>query len=687
MSASSSQRAQSLVEVESGANGSLPKNGEQHKVHPDKYYQPRRIAGRCDLTELLKYLTDHRKQLGPARIFRSLRAALYTGSEYDPQKAWRIYEAMVQLDVVHLMRINHYGQLLNILKYETGPNGLKHMLVVADQIKKAHKDGILSISSMCCSQILYGMARHGEVREAINFIRYMREIGVTPSTTHYTSLALASSRRHDLEATAEAAQLMLEGVQKDGVVLETRAYSVMVYALSQDTTTDGVMKFLKSIKRANAAGPSNDDSSYYNVHIYTSLISSLAQKGDAANAKRLFDEMKRHGIWPNSVTYAALLDAYGRAGDFDSAVKLLNHRSKDRINQLPNPVMATSILVNSIRHGRLDLAEELVSQWFEERNMDVRKMDDQFRAALMWVKVKRALDEGRAFFDRLCDENAELVNEIMVNHLVIASGEAENVDQVYENFGLHKMLNSDTAPSLRAQHHLIDALFKCREIPAALSAFALMRKNGVPDDITLAMVIRGLVLNNEVNIAYRVFMAIKRDGIEPNLRAYSSLLKVCGKKADRSTRKTSGVPADVLEAIGLSDADGVTTIPMNNSSHAYRLFQQMTTYHNPDLYTYTTLISCFAKENIGRAIGIFKHMCSEGLKPSVVTYTALMQGCSIFRSAEMALLVYQHMQAQDVTPNRLTWHYLLKALARSKVPKSEVDKIAKIARKAMQSTT
>ncbi|KAJ8656718.1 hypothetical protein O0I10_007565 [Lichtheimia ornata] len=680
-SSSSSSAALSAPSSSTSSTAPCALNDPSHNI-----FHPRRIGKGCDLNALYDYLRAQGHQLGPERVYKTLRSALYNASGYQADTAWRIYQMMLEHGVSHRMGANNYGHLLNMLKYG---NDWERMVNVLDNMRNQGTQ----VGPLHYAQVLFAMARHGQLESACKILKEMRDAGVPRQPSHLTSLALAVRSHHVSTKQHEvAAKVMMEVMQTDGIVIENRACAVMVSHLSR-TSMDKTIEFLECLAQAQAIGNNKDTPAtaieeagagarggVYNTHVYTSLISGLAHKGDAINAERLYNEMKHHRLRPTVATRVALAEAYGRAGDFDKALKLVGKR--------PNHAIMTSILSNAMRQGRWDLAHDLAETWMaDKRIMNNTAADDKFRATLMWVKVKTGLDTAKLFFQRLYEEDASFVNAVMVNHLVMESGNQQKKDQVYESFGLHRQLEDEPAPSLLSHHYYVDALFKCRDVPAALAAFVEMRRYGVPDDITMAMVVRGLVMNEEDNMAWNVFRVMRKNGLQPNLYAYSSILKAFAKtQAPRwVSKELSKLWPDLHAAItgDQQQPDLLTHDFLGSSSHAYSLFQEMTGFQRPNEYTYTTLIACFAKTSLARAADVFSHMCADGIKPTAQTYTAMLQGCAIFRNARMALVVFRHMREHHVTPNQKTWHYLLKALVRARVDRKKIDSVGRMARKAM----
>ncbi|CAO3624888.1 unnamed protein product [Mucor hiemalis] len=673
-----------LVTRSSSSQALLKEEAQSSSENLYSKFHPRTMNKNVNLDSLLAFLS--KSSLSPKNKFKSLRTALYNTTQYDSRKAWLIYETMVRYQVDKYLKLNHYGFLLCILKYG---DSIQHMLTVIENMKKLNPREDIDYH---ISQVLFAMGRQGLVEEACHLIGSSKDF--KPSANHYHSLAIAlknNKPNNNSKSIESVTKILLDGMEQHQTVLHNTTLSTMISVLSSSQQKDLTLQFLKAMDKANSSCSTTstthsvkNNSHPYNVYIYTSLIAGFARQGDSESAKRIFDEMRKHKVEPNQVTFSALMEAYGKAGDFNSAIRLLTDHQK-RYRKVNN-AMVTSLLVNAIRQNNLIVAENAV-KFITKKKVKVKDMDSTLLTALIWVKTKLCVDEARKDFDLLYKEDKNLVNSIMVNHLITGYGLKGDKESVIQLYNLNeKNGNMSPAEEKRSKHHLANALFHCRDVPAAMGVFASMRYQNVPDDVTLAMVIQGLIMNNENNLAWRLFKTLQSDGIEPNLHAYTTILKAIGHREVDLKKKqgNSGLSPEMVAAAGirLPTLDYLhSAVP--STTEALNLFRRLTGFQQPNVYTYTTLISCFAKHNISRAISIFDHMCAKGVQPSVETYTAILQGCSIFRNSQMALSVFNHMCENRVEPNSVTWRYLLKSLLRSRVDKKQIDKIAQMAKKSL----
>ncbi|KAI9471888.1 MAG: hypothetical protein EXX96DRAFT_582108 [Benjaminiella poitrasii] len=675
------------------------KSNDLDKSLPRQFH-PRNLNRDLDLDQLFDFLTMAKHRLREKRIYKTLRTALYNVAQYDdPTKAWRIYQAMVQFDVDKYLTENQYGQLLSILKY--GHDMVPNMMTVLENMK--HNKGA-SLTNYHISQVLFAMSRQGLVREACDLIRSMTAETarqstnntslLLPNTNHFHSLAVALKNSKPTVSTIETVtELMMHAMKTRRTSLNNSTISLMVTQLTQPHCFAQLerltLKFLANIDSVVSQTQYRHKRRPFNLFIYTALITGFARQGNLKSAKQLFEEMQKHGIKQTQVTMSAMAEAYGRAGDFDALRTLLAERRVIK-NKSLRTLVATSMVVNAIRQKQFEVAEETV-EWIE-REIKPEDQDGMLRTAMLWLRTKHDMAKAREMFEGFYRQNKQWVNSVMVNHLVGGYGEQGDKEQVLRTYDLHRRcLDSDNTKTThkdnhRAQHYLTHALFQCRDVPAALSVFGTMRSRHVPDDITLSMVVQGLVQNHEGTLAWRLFKTLQSEGIEPSLHAYTSIIKALGHRDSnlrKSDRHLASIHPDILRKAGIrSQADYFhSSVPV--TTEATQLFRRLTGFTQPHVYTYTTLIACFAKHDIMKAVSIFDHMCAAQVEPTVQIYTALLQGCAIFRNADVALTIYNHMRENGVEPNTVTWHYLLKALVRSRADKKVVDSIGELARKSL----
>ncbi|KAI7870924.1 hypothetical protein BDF14DRAFT_1766289 [Spinellus fusiger] len=650
-------------------------------------FHPRSLSKNTDMEALFQYIKESGSEQPPLHMFKLLRSALYHCVGYSGTQAWRVYTAMQTNNVEHLMQLNNYAHLMNLLKFTKHQDVIARMFQVLEHMQKAQSEHRFVIPSSIYGQILYALKREKNVEGMCQLMERMSVEGVPLQTDHYTLLALTAKEMNDPQVVQRVAAFMIYATGKDGMVLGQEACSIIVHLLSRLEDTKNVVSFLHAIESSDPATMYSPESSsptkpYYDTSVYTSLMANLARHGDDVSAKQLMIEMIKHGVKPNDFTYSSLIEAHAKAGNFDAALRLFRKNLTRKGNAVRSNVALTSIITNAMRQGQIEIAEDCIERFLKASGLSIQNIDSRLRTAILWVKVKRDVKEGQKFFDTLYNEHRDLCNDFMVNHLVTGYGNERDIENVYNAFSVLKTM-SGNKPSSASYHHLTNAMFKCQDISGALMSFGKLRSFGMPDDITLAMVVHGLVNNKEGDVAWRLFKAYRAEGFEPSVRAYTSMLKAFSKRKLHARDGSSLLTRDLLDLAGIPNYPTKEFSPSDStpqSVYAYDLFTQMTGYHQPNAYTYTTLISCFSTSNMGHTLAVYRQMLSENIMPTVETYTSLVQCCAVNRDAYTALNFFKEMRQLNVMPNRHTWRYLLKAMLRSRMSKSEVDQMADLSR-------
>ncbi|XP_002526196.3 pentatricopeptide repeat-containing protein At5g66520 [Ricinus communis] len=97
------------------------------------------------------------------------------------------------------------------------------------------------------------------------------------------------------------------------------------------------------------------------VHVYTCLISGLANHGQSATAVELFERMHSEGVVPNEVTFVSVLNACSRMGLVDKGLRIFENMSK--IYGVEPQVQHYGCLVDLLgRAGKLEEAKKLVKE-------------------------------------------------------------------------------------------------------------------------------------------------------------------------------------------------------------------------------------------------------------------------------------------------------------------------------------
>ncbi|CAO3658992.1 unnamed protein product [Umbelopsis vinacea] len=673
-----------------------------------------------DFEEMLEALRKDGSKLTAVQQFKIMRSALYQIPEQSCQLSWKLYQDLIDHGLECFMESNNYSRLLNNLKYGRASETVEQMLTVLTRMQKVDP-------TMPCvyhySQILFALSRHGQVDKVRDLMLDMHEKHLALSSSHYTSLAVAC-----LNADPQAYSIddiladFIQAVTADRIIPERQACNIIVELLSRSCDLPRAIKFLQTMENAALkAGSQTAEALIYthpDVFTYTSLISGFCRMGDLSAAKRVLIDMNQAQVAPNFVTYAIMVNAC-----------LHNRRSKDALHFIEqmrylqstakHPVYM-ALMVKALALDMRKVAEILYNALNIEISGNWDVLDNMQRSAYVLMKVANGDTwEVQRRFRRYIRHQPELLNSVMINHLIRGLGAKGNLRGVNEAFSwLNSTKNSNTShlqPTRYTYHHYIQALFNCHQTEKAFDAVADMKARGFGmDALTYAIVIKGLVANKELEMAWKVFEMMKQDRASlvgqgqntgdahdsPFLRAMASIMSGLvdldlGKQNDMLNEHTGNTTllADTFSELKALDSLPVTSNTSKGSSpksklgiqRAFAMFRdlQSSKFDQASVYTYTIIIAGFAKYDVQRAMQIYQHMLSDGIQPNDVVYTALIQGFAIARDAKGALEVFEDMRQRDIEPNQFTWHYLLRAMLRSGVDKEYIDQVGNASRNGL----
>ena len=78
------------------------------------------------------------------------------------------------------------------------------------------------------------------------------------------------------------------------------------------------------------------------------------------------------------------------------------------------------------------------------------------------------------------------------------------------------------------------------------------------------------------------------------------------------------------------------------------------------------LSACEKSKDLEKALPLFEEMQLAGIKPDVITYSALISACEKGQDLPKALCLCEDLQRQDITPEIVTYSALISACEKGK---------------------
>ncbi|KAI9476376.1 MAG: hypothetical protein EXX96DRAFT_576956 [Benjaminiella poitrasii] len=247
---------------------------------------------------------------------------------------------------------------------------------------------------------------------------------------------------------------------------------------------------------------------------------------------------------------------------------------------------------------------------------------------------------------------------------------AHNRDVASAENIVRETILSGHKPDENLYNQLIKVYFKARQTQKAVRVFEEIRKNPQMqiNDIILNTMIDGLVINKELKIASLLYRQMTDSHYKPDLITLNTMLKGYTRAGDISS--AIGIISDMFK-LGM-EPDIVTFTTLVGSvfrTKAPKTAEEMINiitdqlHMTPNIYTFNAVIdSWIQSQNIEQAEKTLKLMQSpkyKQIKPTIHTYTNLIQGYINQMNLNKAMTTFQSMLRNGIRPDRATFNFMI----------------------------
>ncbi|KAL8113054.1 hypothetical protein AgCh_020399 [Apium graveolens] len=312
----------------------------------------------------------------PKKISRSLVEQLIR-AEKDPQKALVIFDAAAAeyangykhdhntfgLMISRLLSANQFRpaeDLLNRMKDEKCQFTEDTFLSICRAYGRVHKPGEVirifqkmkeydcEVTPKSYVTVFSILVDENQLKVAIKFYRYMRQMGIPPSVVSLNVLIKALCKNG---GTINAALQIFHEMPSHGCSPDSYTYGTLINGLCR----------LKRVSEAKELfAEMGTKGCLPSVVTYTSLIHGLCLSNDLDEAVGLFKEMKEKRIVANLYTYSSLMDGLCKGGRCSQAMELLEIMTTEHLQ--PNTVTYSSLINGLCKEQRLSEAMELLDR-------------------------------------------------------------------------------------------------------------------------------------------------------------------------------------------------------------------------------------------------------------------------------------------------------------------------------------
>nr|GMC54391.1 putative pentatricopeptide repeat-containing protein At5g52630 [Ipomoea batatas] len=427
-----------------------------------------------------------------------------------------------------------------------------------------------------------------------------------------------------------------------------------------------VMTFLVNtyakLGRMEAARKLFDKMCTRNVVTWTSLMSGYIQEEQPEIAIRVFVEMLEVGGYPTNLTIGIILNACSLLSDFETGKQIHGYVVKYRTEH--DTSVGNALCSLYTKCGDLDSAVKAY-----------RKIEE--KDVISWTSVICACgDNGDSraalsfFIDMLC--NGVEPNEITLSNalrsciVMWALGLGSQVHSLSIKLGYSS--NPIIKNSLLYLYLKGGLVKEARKLFDGMETRSLVSWNAMIAGIAqLTDLAEDVLSSHGCGIeALNVFLRLNQSGVKPDLFTFSSVLTVCSHLA--AMEQGEQIHAQVIKSGFLSNVVvGTALLNMygkcGSIDSASRSFVEMSTR---TLVSWTSMIAAYAQNGCSKqALQLFEDMRFVGVKPNLVTFTAVLFACSHAGMVDEAFAYFDMMKSKyRIKPARDHYSCLISMYAR-----------------------
>ncbi|KAE8735033.1 Pentatricopeptide repeat-containing protein [Hibiscus syriacus] len=412
---------------------------------------------------------------------------------------------------------------------------------------------------------------------------------------------------------------------------------------------------------------------------WTSMVAGYIQVGLLEEALKVFESMLKVGHVPDQVAFVTIINAFVGLGRLDDARALFS--------QMPNPnVVAWNVMISG--HAKRGYEVEAIEFFQNMRASGVKSTRSTLGSVLSVIACLASLDFGllvhgeaikqglnsnvyvgsslismyakcekidaaKKVFDELHEKNVVLWNAMLGGY--VQNGYADEVVELFSQMkgsdshpdeftytsilsacaslgcletGLQFhvfIIKNKFASNLFVANALVDMYAKSGALEEARKQFDIIKDR---DNVSWNAIIVGYMQDENEVEAFRMFRRMILHGIVPDEVSLSGILSACANVQSLEQGKQVHCLA-VKSGLDKSLYAGSALIDMYAKSGAIGDADKIL-YDMPrrGVVSMNSMIAGYAPKDLDRAVILLKEMQDDGLKPSEVTYTSLLDVCN-----------------------------------------------------------
>jgi pentatricopeptide repeat protein len=308
-----------------------------------------------------------------------------------------------------------------------------------------------------------------------------------------------------------------------------------------------------------------------NIYTYNTIIGVYKSVRDAKGALAIFDQMARNGVEPDVSTYNTMISLLASNADYDKARSLYNEMEEKGIRA--NQYTFSTLLKIAASTKDEKLGNNVMNRILSDKKTAAEVDVTTFNSILLLLsETTGSLDTLYEFYHTADSRFPHLKLDIVsYNTMLDACLKADHPSEAVKI--IEDMSQAGLQPDVVTYGIMIDSQSKSKNVEEAIALFKEMTEKGIrANERVLSSLVNASSLGNENQIAdiIKIIQSVSyRENLRPDRQAFNALLNSLANRADPD------------QAQKLFD----TVFSERNSSR----------FHQPDIATYTSLITAYIK--------------------------------------------------------------------------------------------
>eukprot|EP01018_Ginkgo_biloba_P009664 Gb_38568 [translate_table: standard] len=375
-----------------------------------------------------------------------------------------------------------------------------------------------------------------------------------------------------------------------------------------------------------------------------SVLRKLCKQGRLKEALPMLQSMHLQGVWPNSSTYASLLQQcvnmktlaegklvhahiiqtgsephispgtflvtlYAKCGSLLDARRVLDEMPER------NVVSWTAMMAAYVRHG---FSERALGLFYDMQRTGIQPNQFTFASVLPACANMASIQQGKTIHEDII--RSGFLSDVFVGSALVdmyaKCGSIENALKVFDRMPERNVVSWNTMLVGYVQNAYVDEALK------------LFQKIPERNIVSWSAMIAGCAQNGQFDDALMFFRQMQVTGVKPNLVTYASVLPACANLAVLQQGKE--VHEDIIRTGFLSNVFVESALvdmyaKCGSIQDARKVFDNIPVQ---DVFSWNAMVLGYATHGRGKeALQLFERMQHSGTKPDHVTFLGVLSAC------------------------------------------------------------